>query len=847
MPKLAKPAKATKPAKPVRTILIPNDPEFETKHPRHAKGSRQGGRFAPKPKVPAQREERQADEVMYGDVIHVGRLIEYGIDPSVMWSHHASGAYGTVYDQARYAIREMFQNARDACVRRRDYGPGERPQITYRVDANAPRDRYEVTFTDNGVGMDPDTLVNKFLVLGSTGKPTGESVGGFGVAKAVILSSCDPANGGKWEIETNGIRLDSDMIGKVDYVEKVDFRRGTSIRLKNVADTVTVGTTVTHGAGPAFDFGLKGGPGLSFIQCSDFGDIEVIAEADGDRFNISPLQVKGRRPALTKTSKSGSNKARIYVISREKENERRIVAGEPVIREFADYGGLVVRIGGLAQIVQQRYTLEDEIIVVDIDTNNRPGSSDYPLDPHRLAISDSDIESAIESVIDDIIRKKEQKRLAEQVSSTVHSPPMEQVSSRTLNPSSRWSFDRAPEAMLDAIERIYPIAALVSAIAQCGEERDFLDHYARVGRMRRIREQKLLQRGRNYRLPKGWVEEVRAALFAGPVGEGIDIQKLAPLGTRAIEAIERYLREGAISPAEALDIADFAIELCRAVEVESVSGNKPRKITLDQLAGLLIAQYYSRAAETRLRHEKYYGESGYGKGWLTGRVRGSVTPDIRGSIKTREIDDRSTLTLDLSHIEEHMRDGALLENYLFHMCVHEFAHYTEPDHNTSFTSMEGTIALLLGDVRRDLMTDCDRLWDTFHEAQKQGRSVAKKLAKGETGLELRPASKRRRRVRKSVDAARSPLPGLLRKLLRLGRGFPAPVRQYLKGIAELIIIELTAHSELFPDEPHELASGYMRLLSRHLTGKNVRSELNLLRQVGLIAQAMLESAVRREA
>jgi hypothetical protein len=45
----------------------------------------------------------------------------------------------------------------------------------------------EVSCQDNGRGMDEETLLNKFLVLGGTTKRAGESVGGFGKAKELLL------------------------------------------------------------------------------------------------------------------------------------------------------------------------------------------------------------------------------------------------------------------------------------------------------------------------------------------------------------------------------------------------------------------------------------------------------------------------------------------------------------------------------------------------------------------------------------------------------------------------------------------------------------------------------------
>jgi hypothetical protein len=83
--------------------------------------------------------------------------------------------------------REAIQNAVDA-------GATEVDCVVTMLDeagtptANADLGRsVEVSCQDNGKGMDEDTLLNKFLVLGGTTKRTGETVGGFGKAKELLL------------------------------------------------------------------------------------------------------------------------------------------------------------------------------------------------------------------------------------------------------------------------------------------------------------------------------------------------------------------------------------------------------------------------------------------------------------------------------------------------------------------------------------------------------------------------------------------------------------------------------------------------------------------------------------
>jgi hypothetical protein len=83
--------------------------------------------------------------------------------------------------------REAIQNAVDAGADEVDcvvtmLDEQERPT----TDRDAAR-TVQVSCQDNGKGMDEDTLVNRFLVLGGTTKYTAETVGGFGKAKELLL------------------------------------------------------------------------------------------------------------------------------------------------------------------------------------------------------------------------------------------------------------------------------------------------------------------------------------------------------------------------------------------------------------------------------------------------------------------------------------------------------------------------------------------------------------------------------------------------------------------------------------------------------------------------------------
>lgn len=114
-----------------------------------------------------------------------------------------------------------------------------REAIQNSVDANATRIDITVQnecieLSDNGHGMNLDTITNKLLTLGGTKKEEG-SVGGFGKAKEILFFAWD-----KWEIETcatagEGLFVSNEMISKEPIMEYKDksLKVGTRIKISS--------------------------------------------------------------------------------------------------------------------------------------------------------------------------------------------------------------------------------------------------------------------------------------------------------------------------------------------------------------------------------------------------------------------------------------------------------------------------------------------------------------------------------------------------------------------------------------------------------------------------------------
>lgn len=169
------------------------------------------------------------------------------VDVAQAWALMAANAYPSG-DLLVVAMREALQNAVDAidhAYRGRD-GRGRPVPPEYRLEKGTGRfsvtwdnSARTITFEDNGIGMDEETLRTKFLVLGASGKGedgrSERTVGGFGVAKAVILGISDS---GDWELFTRDLHAypNPDRSGRV-HIHRVQTPiQGTRLITRNVAE-----------------------------------------------------------------------------------------------------------------------------------------------------------------------------------------------------------------------------------------------------------------------------------------------------------------------------------------------------------------------------------------------------------------------------------------------------------------------------------------------------------------------------------------------------------------------------------------------------------------------------------
>ena len=176
-----------------------------------------------------------------------------GVDVRAAWELAAGALYGNA-DRIVCAAREMLQNSRDATVKARRRGLIQQGEIhftlTKQAEPIAGEDAWTLECHDNGPGMscdfrtDPATgeetvagvLPDVFFRLGSSGdkgsEQTGEgaAVGGFGMAKGIILGVSST-----WRFEVITQRAIARSAGPSIEYERLDAPvEGTTVRVFDI-------------------------------------------------------------------------------------------------------------------------------------------------------------------------------------------------------------------------------------------------------------------------------------------------------------------------------------------------------------------------------------------------------------------------------------------------------------------------------------------------------------------------------------------------------------------------------------------------------------------------------------
>ena len=280
------------------------------------------------------------------------KIAELSADVATIWRLQCQNLYNSK-NLGALAVRESIQNSIDAVSTaiKKNTISAEDARISIRIQDDT------LIIKDNGIGMDLKTLHEKFLSLGGTTKGDENNVGGFGLAKAVILGC-----GTGFKVETQDNVLTSEDLGKNPIQRSQTYRQGTKITLYGVQTSKT--TTIKDNP-ETFKYTI-----LDYILSSD---ISIPIYVNGNRYSpyFDTSSAKSRRtPAQFNISSSmipDKTKLKIWVFKDKSQSSKF----------------LYVRLRGLTQFKQYLGWNANCNIVVDFNTNLDPRSTDYPFSTNR--------------------------------------------------------------------------------------------------------------------------------------------------------------------------------------------------------------------------------------------------------------------------------------------------------------------------------------------------------------------------------------------------------------------------------------------------------------------------------
>lgn len=280
------------------------------------------------------------------------------VNAAQMWRYFTTSVY-TSGDLPVVATREALQNSVDAiraAVRDRQIGAKEG-----RFDVVWDAASRTLSWSDNGLGMDASTILDKFLSLGDSGKAgasdSSQAAGGFGIAKAVILGTSDNF---RWEMDTRDNRAVSSGTSEEVQIFESPFRQGTAIRI--------------------FDVPVKFDERYSYARSRKEPLLErlrlILAANDLPEIRLS---LNGQVVAPLFNRRGGSRLG---------EGGHWGTGTTAGIRAYrrppGDRGGaFYVRLGGLIQFDRSSPAKLPADVVVDLLTTVRPGENGYPLNAAR--------------------------------------------------------------------------------------------------------------------------------------------------------------------------------------------------------------------------------------------------------------------------------------------------------------------------------------------------------------------------------------------------------------------------------------------------------------------------------
>lgn len=293
------------------------------------------------------------------------KIVELQADIHAVWKLQCQNLYNSK-NLAVLAIRESVQNSLDSVRQAIKNKICKHGEISIGFEDNT------MWVEDNGMGMDIPTIHNKFLTLGGTSKNDKDNVGGFGLAKSVILGC-----GSGFKVETQDNVFTSEDIGK-NPIQKQAYRQGTKITVYN--------PQLGNGK-PLIDcyweFYFQVEDMIMSCDPSIFKDITIKINNEIKDFLFKPTEKSKRLPAELNIS--------TQMIPEDTELSLNVYKME----SSAQF--IYVRLKGLTQYKTYLSWNSTFSIVLDINTKLNPRDTRYPFSTNREGLK-SQYQGIIEAI-----------------------------------------------------------------------------------------------------------------------------------------------------------------------------------------------------------------------------------------------------------------------------------------------------------------------------------------------------------------------------------------------------------------------------------------------------------------
>lgn len=294
-------------------------------------------------------------------------VVELKADVHAVWRLQCKNLYNS-NNLAALAVRECVQNSLDSINTAIKLGQIKRGKIDVSWEGN------DLIIEDNGSGMDIPTLHEKFLTLGGTTKGDAENVGGFGLAKSVILGC-----GTGFKVETQDNVLTSEDLGKRP-IAKQAYRQGTKITCYNAQ---AVDGKLISECMSTFEFTVE-----EYIYSSDIPkNVDITVNGESQPMMFIPTSTTKRMPAELGIASEMIPQDTCLNVN--------------VYKSDFSIKYLYVRLRGLTQFKTYLSWNANADIVLDINTTLDPRSVDYPFATNREGLK-AKYQGIIEAIKDKV-------------------------------------------------------------------------------------------------------------------------------------------------------------------------------------------------------------------------------------------------------------------------------------------------------------------------------------------------------------------------------------------------------------------------------------------------------------